>query len=148
MSVINVSNLLTNLDGNETFHSWSLSDANTGNHFDVQGQDNGYSFSPPGVPYAPLPSTFRELNSPSDGSHMFYISTNNRYSPPSNFTIHTQVKCYEQLRNGTNRLTTTTNHDFVWGDATEENYSPYLFLKSTFKKFSCLYLTEAAIEPR
>jgi len=140
MSVTGVSNLITNFtDNDHDYHSWILADANSNNNFAISGRDATYTFGGGSGSYQDLPSSFVELSSPSDGSHMFYFSSSNENAPPDNFTAHTIVNCYDQLRNGSSRLGTTTHHDFVWSEGALIYSAPFFQYVAKSKNFSCIW---------
>lgn len=138
MQVKSVENFLPGSDG------WGLFDVNPDETTDYEIEGNSETtYLVNGIP-KPLPSPFSELNPPSNGWHMFYLTI---YAPlsmvPDDYAINTVVKCYLQNPDGTETLATTTNHTFLWSDGIDPDSLPGTGLSyaSFWKEFSCLYLT-------
>lgn len=134
MSVTGVSN------DNPTTHKWDIADQTGAGVMTISGRNNTILLSED--LYGPMPSDFFELRAPSDGSHMFYLTSGTESQPSSNFAVHTTVKCYDQLSNGTEILGTTTYHDFTWSDGTLGGGSGFgAWYVIIWKTFSCTWLT-------
>lgn len=86
--------------------------------FEMEGLNNDTWTSPAGE--KPLPSDFLELNPPSNGQHMFYMTAyaNSPNDVNPNYEINSTVKCYLQNPDGSETLSTTTDHTFVWSEGT------------------------------
>lgn len=140
MRVDGVSNL-TSVPGD--YHRWSLIDATTiaGQEFEIAGRNDEWTLdeNDPNS-WQSLPSDYFELDSPSDGVHMFYLASL-ILPDPTDFTIHTTVKCYSPDNHGQIQLRTTTHHDFVWKTGTGPYGGFDVYYTSFFKEFACFYFT-------
>lgn len=129
------------------FDAWVLADVTPGGSGNYEEEGSGNQWLNIGVGYMAMPSPSRELKTPSNGVHMFYLNAVNfAGNPPSpNFTINTVVRCYLTNPDGSEGpLMTTTFHSFRWDQGTTipGGDSPPAFVRSFQREFSCYTLTE------
>ncbi len=113
---------IESVDGldNNTPGEWALIDATPPNagDFEINGQGNNAWRLLLTDPWHPLPSDYFELNQPSTGTHMFYLTfgTNNLENVPANFAIHTRTTCISVDNKGRRSLGSTYLYTFIWKD--------------------------------